>query len=271
MLKQRASLKETRAHFAWDIPSCYNIRVGICDKHAVATPDRIAIIVVADDGTVTSHSFDDLRDLSNQLAHVLSETADPADRIAVFLPQCVETATDDVAITKMGSISLPLFTLFRPEALLHRLRDTNASVVITNAHGANVLAELAANLPALRCILCIDGPKRNADCFHAACAAQPATFIPVDTAADDPTILIYTSGTTGAPKGALHCHRVLLGHLPGVEMNHDFFPQKGDKIWTPADNVWIGGLLDVLMPALHTVWLSSPAVLANSPPKLPLI
>ena len=71
------------------------------------------------------------------------------------------------------------------------------------------------------------------------------------TRADDPALIIYTSGTTGQPKGALHAHRVLLGHLPGVEISHDFFPQAGDRIWTPADWAWIGGLLDVLMPALH--------------------
>jgi acetyl-CoA synthetase len=34
-------------------------------------------------------------------------------------------------------------------------------------------------------------------------------------------------------------------------MSHDFFPREGDRIWTPADWAWIGGLLDVLMPALH--------------------
>ena len=64
-------------------------------------------------------------------------------------------------------------------------------------------------------------------------------------------MIIYTSGTTGNPKGALHGHRVLLGHLPGVELPHDFFPQEGDLFWTPADWAWIGGLFDVLMPALH--------------------
>ena len=71
------------------------------------------------------------------------------------------------------------------------------------------------------------------------------------TRAEDPALIIYTSGTTGPPKGALHAHRVLLGHLPGVEMGFDLFPQAGDRIWTPADWAWIGGLLDVLMPALH--------------------
>ena len=44
---------------------------------------------------------------------------------------------------------------------------------------------------------------------------------------------------------------MLLGHLPGVEMSHDLLPQPGDQIWTPADWAWIGGLIDVLLPALH--------------------
>ena len=34
-------------------------------------------------------------------------------------------------------------------------------------------------------------------------------------------------------------------------MSHDLLPQPGDKIWTPADWAWIGGLIDVLLPALH--------------------
>jgi acetyl-CoA synthetase len=134
---------------------------------------------------------------------------------------------------------------------MHRLRDSGARVVITNAKGAAVLAQLKPELPALVQVLSIDGQSEDTTDFHQLCAAQSAQFTPVQTKADDPAILIYTSGTTGAPKGALHAHRVLLGHLPGVEMSHDFFPQPGDKIWTPADWAWIGGLLDVMMPALH--------------------
>jgi acetyl-CoA synthetase len=64
-------------------------------------------------------------------------------------------------------------------------------------------------------------------------------------------MMIYTSGTTGPPKGALHAHRVLIGHLPGIETHHEFFPQPGDRIWTPADWAWAGGLLNVLLPGLY--------------------
>ena len=44
---------------------------------------------------------------------------------------------------------------------------------------------------------------------------------------------------------------MLLGHLPGVQLPHDFFPQPADLYWTPADWAWIGGLLDVLLPSLY--------------------
>jgi acetyl-CoA synthetase len=49
----------------------------------------------------------------------------------------------------------------------------------------------------------------------------------------------------------LHGHRVLLGHLPGVETHHEFLPQPGDRMWTPADWAWAGGLLNILLPGLH--------------------
>ncbi|WP_108813928.1 AMP-binding protein [Loktanella sp. Alg231-35] len=251
MLVKYPTFAETRSRFGWDVPQAYNIGVDICDKHADSTPQKLAIIDVAADGQSVDYSFGALRDMSNQLANALTQICDRGDRIAVLLPQCVETAVAHIAITKMGCIALPLFTLFGPDALHHRLKDAGARVVITNADGAKVLAALNLTLPALNQVLCIDGAQHGAVDYRNLCATQPTTFNPAQTDADDPAVLIYTSGTTGAPKGALHAHRVLLGHLPGVEMSHDFFPQPGDKIWTPADWAWIGGLLDVLMPALH--------------------
>jgi acetyl-CoA synthetase len=64
-------------------------------------------------------------------------------------------------------------------------------------------------------------------------------------------MMIYTSGTTGPPKGALHAHRVLLGHLPNIEVSHERLPLAGDAGWTPADWAWIGGLMDMAMPCLY--------------------
>jgi acetyl-CoA synthetase len=42
---------------------------------------------------------------------------------------------------------------------------------------------------------------------------------------------------------------VMLGNMPGFVHSHDFFPQKGDMFWSPADWAWTGGLMDALLPA----------------------
>jgi acetyl-CoA synthetase len=72
----------------------------------------------------------------------------------------------------------------------------------------------------------------------------------VQTDAEDAACLIYTSGTTGDPKGVLHAHRFLYGHLPCLELSLGWFPQEGDVGWTPADWAWIGGLMDMALPCL---------------------
>jgi acetyl-CoA synthetase len=87
--------------------------------------------------------------------------------------------------------------------------------------------------------------------LHELCARASSAFTAAATTPDDPALMVYTSGTTGQPKGALHAHRVLIGHLPGIEMPHEFLPQPGDRLWTPADWAWAGGLLNVLLPGLH--------------------
>ena len=76
-----------------------------------------------------------------------------------------------------------------------------------------------------------------------------------DTSAEDPAFLAYTSGTTGPPKGALHAHRAMLGHIPGFALPHEFFGRDDDLCWSPADWAWLGGLMDVLMPCL---WFGPP-------------
>jgi acetyl-CoA synthetase len=236
---------------AIQLPQRYNIGVDVCDKWS-DEPARIALIHKPPVGECVEYTFAEVRRLSNQAAHLmLSAGLTRGDRIAVLLPQMPETAIAHVAIYKIGAIAVPLFSLFGVEALEYRLADSGARAVITDLAGAAKLRALQDRLPELTVIYTIDGVSANSVGFHDGLSRQSDLFEPAVTNADDPALIIYTSGTTGSPKGALHAHRVLLGHLPGVELSHDFAPQVGDRFWTPADWAWIGGLYDVLMPAWH--------------------
>ena len=211
----------------WNLPGHLNMAA-----QALADPaGRVAVIDLtgAHRRDVT---YGELTDMADGLARHLLRHAARGDRVGVLLSQSPWCAAAHLAIWKIGAISVPLFKLFQQDALRSRVRDSGAALVLTDAGGADLLGDLAK--PLLADQVGESGPD--------------VAF--ADTGPDDPAVLIYTSGTTGAPKGALHGHRVLTGHLPGVSASHDHLGQPGDCLWTPADWAWIGGLFDVLMPGL---------------------
>jgi acetyl-CoA synthetase len=238
--------------FRWDIPARYNIGVDCCDRWAAADADRLAILHVRADGSDERITYGWLRENSNRLANVLrAQGVTRGDRVAIHLPQAPEVAAAHIAIYKLGAVALPIAILFGPDALSYRLQNSGAKALLTNAQGVTKFADIRAEVPGVTCVLSVDGAGEGAASLADLLAKASSDFTPEATTPDDPAMMIYTSGTTGQPKGALHGHRVLLGHLPGVEMPHFPFPQPGDCYWTPADWAWAGGLLDVLLPSLH--------------------
>ena len=237
----------------WDAPQRFNIARACCDRWA-EDPTRIAIIEKNADGSVHQHSFATLQQHANRLANSLREHGVQAgDRVGIMLPQGLEAGTAHIALYKLGAIAVPLFKLFGSDAIEHRASNCGMRGLITDLSGLHKIDGVRANLPQLQLCYVIDAPAQRTDVldYHTQLKRQSDRFETLDTAAQDPALIIYTSGTTGHPKGALHAHRVLLGHLPGVCSSHDDFPQPGDRMWTPADWAWIGGLLDVLLPAWY--------------------
>ena len=222
-----AGYRPVRDGFDWALPERLNMAAQALDGPA----DQIAIIDLTDE-VRRDVTRGQLAEMVDGLARSLSCRIGPGDRVGVLLSQSPWCAAAHLAIWKIGAISVPLFMLFKKDALASRISDSGLKIVLTDPAGAALLGDLAE--PVLAAEAGIEG--RSVDY--------------ADTGPDDPAVLIYTSGTTGAPKGALHAHRVLTGHLPGVSVSHDYLGQPGDCLWTPADWAWIGGLFDVLMPGL---------------------
>ncbi|WP_410217283.1 AMP-binding protein [Paracoccus sp. (in: a-proteobacteria)] len=218
--------QQLRRDFRWAFPA----RLNMADQCMAHDPSHVAIIEYGPELRHVTHG--ELAAMTDRLAHVLA--AARGDRVGVLRTQSAWTAAAHLAIWKSAAISVPLFKLFGPDALALRLRDADIRTVIADPEGRAMLAPFDD----LRVIVPEEG------------LPDAGPFVTRETGPEDPALIIYTSGTTGAPKGALHGHRVLTGHLPGVEMSHDLLGQLGDVIWTPADWAWIGGLFDVAMPGL---------------------
>jgi len=252
MLQPAATYEDLVANFRWRIPPRFNIAVACVDAWAATEPNRIALIGCDRDGGMTPTTYGALKQLSNRLAHALRDRGiQRGDRVALLLPQSVETAVAHLAAYKLAAIAVPLAALFGEDALRYRLASSGAKAIVSDGAGLAKLTAIGASLPDLKTMLCIDGPAGAAEGFREALAAHNEPFAAVDTGPDDPALMIFTSGTTGPPKGALHAHRVLLGHLPGVSFSHEFLPQPGDRMWTPSDWAWAGGLLNALLPSLY--------------------
>lgn len=248
---RRADWSALRAGFRWTIPPRFNIAEAVCGRWARTAPERTALMHLGPDGRVVRWRYGDVERAACRLANALVENGlGRGDRIGVLLPQGPDALITHLAAYRLGAIVVPLFTLFGADALAFRLADSAAAALVTDRANLPKVAAVRDRLPALNLVLCREGAAVGALSLPDLMAKARDSHVAVETAADDPAFIAYTSGTTGPPKGALHAHRVLLGHLPGIGLVHDHAPQPGDAFWTPADWAWLGGLCNTLLPAL---------------------
>lgn len=249
VIRARGDWPALRAGFRWPVPDRLNIAEACCDAWAAVAPDKVALI---EDEGGRAWTYGALKEASDRLANAFrARGLRRGDRVAVLLPQAPAVPIAHFAAMKCGAVVLPLFTLFGADALRVRLADSGARMAVTDGANLEKLLSLRDDLPDLAEVYATDSARAPVRDLWAEIEAASSACEAVATAAEDPALLLYTSGTTGAPKGVLHAHRFLIGHLPSVELHHGFFPRPGDCGWTPADWAWIGGLMDMAMPCLY--------------------
>jgi acetyl-CoA synthetase len=221
--------EEAVANHRWNVPDRYNIAHDVCDKHPAET-----LAMVWEDylGNEREVCWGELQELSNRFANVLrAHGVQRGDRVAVVLPPTPETAAVFFAVWKLGAILLSMSVLYGDEGIAHRLRDSQAKLLVTNADNAGRFEGAPVGE-----VLVLDG---------ASFEEGAPEFERVDTAADDPAQLYYSSGTTGLAKGILHAHRYLLAHEEFVYC-HDV--REGELFHGMGEWAWAAGIAPLLGP-----------------------
>jgi long-chain acyl-CoA synthetase len=144
------------------------------------------------------------------------------DRVVIFSATRYEWAILDFAILSIGAVTVPIYETSSAEQVRWVMEDSSAVLAFaeTDAH-AQMINELAGDLPALRRVLTIDGsgPKALDELAEAAAGQDPAQVTARLDAlkVTDPATLIYTSGTTGRPKGCELTHSNLIYEVRGTK------------------------------------------------------
>ncbi len=224
--------------------------------------DRLALRFERPDCTLEDYSFADIDAAATALAaHLRQNGYGRGDYIGLHCGFRPETAIAHMAVCKIGAVAVTLSQLYGPETLAHALNDCGATVLLTTESAWAPLRDEAQVLfPQLKNVLVAASSGPETDLTAVLDGAAPHDFQPDFTGANDPALLMYTSGSTGMPKGILHGHRVLASYRPSINLFFNLSLEDADAVyWSPSDWAWVGGLLDMLLPA----WLAGRPVVTS--------
>lgn len=241
----------------WGITDDYNIAIACCERHARARPHAIAVLDATDLDAPVTTSFDSLNRLSNRAANMLASFGIArGDRVALMLPQAASTLAIHLGLYRLGALAVPMARQFGSTAVAYRMEKSRARMLITDSQTADRLADMSVASAQFQTVLiagdsaCDSLAGRPCHALTALLNAAGDETVAPAAGRDDPAMLLFTSGTTGPAKAAIHAHRVVAGHVPGVILSQNGLAP-GQRFWTPSDWAWAGGLLNGVLTALH--------------------
>ncbi len=205
--------------------------------------DKVAMRWLSPHLEQCDYTFSDLDRHSARFANVLRKLdIKPGDVFFTFLPRMPEQFFAFLGALKLQAIVGTLFSNFGEEAILDRVGDAGARVIITKKGFLKKISRIRDRLPALRFIIVVDADDHvSADILSYQRLMDEASdeFITARTPPETPSVLHYTSGSTGKPKGVLHAHRSILMQRSTTESILGLTPD--DIFWCTADQGWVTG------------------------------
>ncbi|KAI9034139.1 acetate-CoA ligase [Hyaloraphidium curvatum] len=248
-----------RGDFSWFHGGTLNVAYNCIDRHALANPDKTAIIWEADEpGEHKYISYAELLANVCQVANLLAGYGlKKGDYVAIYMPMVPEAAYAMLACARLGLVHCVVFAGFSADALRDRINDSGSTVVFTvdesRRGGKSIKLKGLVDQALLEC----PGVKhcvvlRRTGAFgtpmhaprdvwwHDAVDIQRPYCDPVPVSSEDHLFNMYTSGSTGKPKGLIHGSAgYLLQAMVSFKYVFDF--HEGDIFGCTADVGWITG------------------------------
>ncbi|MBU6342652.1 MAG: acetate--CoA ligase [Bacteroidetes bacterium] len=244
----------------WFVGGKLNITENCLDRHLETRGKQVAILWEPNDpkGKVRKITYKQLHGLVGQFANALkAQGVKKGDRICIYMPMTPELAIAVLACARLGAIHSVVFAGFSAVSLADRIKDAEASLVLTsdyNARGAKnipvkqvVDEALAMGCDSVKTVIVhqhtgdqVQWTEGRDIWWHDAVAGKRKSCKAAQMDSEDPLFILYTSGSTGKPKGVVHSTG---GYMVYAEytFRNVFQYQDGDVYWCTADIGWITG------------------------------
>lgn len=241
----------------WFVGGKTNVSYNCLDRHLSTHKNKAAILWEGEPGDTRTLTYHQLHREVCRFANVLKGLGvKSGDRVVLYMPMVPELAIAMLACARIGATHSVIFGGFSSQALVDRISDAKATLVVT-ADGAfrrgNVVAlkenvdQALRSLPFVKnCIVF----RRTGHPIHMEPGRDHWWHDLIRTASQDcpaeqldsehPLFILYTSGTTGKPKGVVH---TTAGYLLGATLTSRwvFDLKDSDTYWCTADIGWITG------------------------------
>ncbi len=242
----------------WFVGGTINVSYNCLDRHlGTWRKNKAAIIWEGEPGESRTLTYQALHGEVCRFANVLKKLGiRKGDRVAIYMPLVPELAISMLACARIGATHSVIFGGFSSQAIVDRIQDAQARLIITADGGyrrgaviplkANV-DEAISRTPSVESVVVMK--RTGADIrmepgrdywWDELMAAVPGNCEAEALDAEHPLFILYTSGTTGKPKGVVHTTG---GYLAGAAITAKwvFDLKDEDTYWCTADIGWVTG------------------------------
>jgi acetyl-CoA synthetase len=237
------SWTQVEQEFTWHKGGKINIVHEAIDRWA-EKPDKQSqkALIFEKGGKIQTFTYLELKEISCRWANLLVKQGfRTGDRLFIFLPPCPEIYFSMLACARLGVLFCPLYHTLGYDELEDRLVNSTPRGILTHPDLAERIQ--VETLPGVENVFLTEGPLTGtfpgevlvADIDDSLSSQLSTKWL----AGDTPLYLLYTSGSTGPPKGVVHSHQDMVGHLMTARYVLDL--REDSVLWTDGDPAWVTG------------------------------